>query len=150
MLEFKGLIHESLRYGWASQRLVLCLVLEFNGFNSLISPLWHEIAKTLLSLFLESFSARCSNLTGLSLKLQRLFRERFFTNPCLVLEFNGFNSLISPLWCGVAKNFRVYFLNLSLPSARIKPVNSWNHQGPGQKTLSRKVLEWFLSLHAEI
>jgi len=46
---------------------------------------------------LELVLAQCSNLMGLSLKPQRLFRVYFRIVLCPVLEFNGFNSLISPL-----------------------------------------------------
>jgi len=36
-----------------------------------------------------------------------------------MLEFNGFNLLISPLWLSIAETFSSLFLNRSLPSAGI-------------------------------
>jgi len=55
----------SLRYGMESQRLFresFSPVLEFNGFNSLISLLW--LSKDSFEFILESVLAQCWNLTG--------------------------------------------------------------------------------------
>jgi len=110
-----GLILGSLRYGWPSQRLFEKVLAQWSNLTGLI---------------LES-----SRYGSASQRLVETFSRGFLASPCPVLEFNGFNSQISPLWLTIAKTRRDFFeRGFSLVSAWRSNLTGLflNHQTSGK------------------
>jgi len=100
-------------------------MLEFNGFNLRISPLWQRLFERFLTR--RDVKRRDAKLSEAELNV-----------PCLVLEFNGPNSKFIPLWLSITKTFSREVLDQSLPGSNLTglTLNSSRYDMESQRPVS--------------